>query len=79
MPGMTEQERNELRQITHESVQDENGIDVTQIDHLLSISPTDRLRTLEEFLNEDDALMRQAKRVDAQAPGTDRAVTRRQS
>jgi len=47
---MTQQELDELRSMTHASVQDENGIDVTQIDHLLSLSPTDRLILLEEFI-----------------------------
>ena len=38
------------------AAEDENGIDVTQIDALLAMSPTDRLRTLEEFMEEADAL-----------------------
>ncbi len=75
---MTDQEPDELRQRTHAFVQDENGIDVTQIDYLLSLSPTDRLRTLEELLDEDDALMRSLKRRDAEASGTDRTVARRE-
>lgn len=56
MAGMTDEEFLELCQRTHASVQDENGIDVTQIDALLALSPTDRLRTLEAFLEEMDAL-----------------------
>jgi hypothetical protein len=38
--------------------QDENGIDVTQIDCLLSLTPTQRLVELEQFLDEVDALMK---------------------
>lgn len=67
---MTEAELEELRQRTHASVQDENGIDVTQIDQQLSLSPTERLKSLEHFLDEMDALMRGRERLDAEADRT---------
>jgi hypothetical protein len=46
---MTEQELQQLRDRTYADVQDENGIDVTQIDALLAMTPTERLRALDEF------------------------------
>ena len=48
---MTEQEvSNFVLNLTYEDVQDENGIDLTQIDGRLSTSPTDRVRQLESFV-----------------------------
>ncbi len=47
---MTDQDFAQLQKLTYRDFQDENGIDVTQIDHLLSLSPTDRLRMLEAFI-----------------------------
>jgi hypothetical protein len=38
------------------SIQDENGIDVTLIDQLLSLPPTQRLIELEEFMKWMDML-----------------------
>ena len=73
---MTDEEFLQLCQQTHARVQDENGIDVTQIDHLLSLSPTDRLRTLEEFLEEMDALKIAGEKSDAKAAGTSRTAAR---
>jgi hypothetical protein len=67
---MTDEEFLELCQKTHEAVQDENGIDVTQIDHLLSLTPTQRLAELEQFLDEVDALMKGREMVDAEVEGT---------
>ncbi|MGB7159375.1 MAG: hypothetical protein WBD40_15010 [Tepidisphaeraceae bacterium] len=73
---MTDEEFLRLCQKTHAAVQDENGIDVTQIDHLLSLSPTDRLRTLEEFLEEMDALKATGEKWDAEATRTSRTIAR---
>jgi len=56
--------------MTHASVQDENGVDVTQIDHLLSLTPTQRLESLEQFLEEVDALMAGREMIDADAERT---------
>ena len=67
---MTEAELEQLCRRTHASVQDENGVDVTQIDHLLSLSPTQRLKTLEQFLEQVDALMAGRKKLDAEPDGT---------
>jgi hypothetical protein len=75
--SMTEQDFEHLRQMRHEDVQDENGIDVTQIDELLSLSPTDRLRTLEEFLEFDDALTAAREKFDAHATRVAGAAARR--
>lgn len=47
---MIEHEFEHIRQMTHASVQDENGIDVTLIDQKLSLTPTQRLEALEEFM-----------------------------
>jgi hypothetical protein len=49
------------------TAEDENGIDVTQIDALLAMSPTDRLRTLEEFMEEADALAAAGKKAHGKA------------
>ena len=73
---MTDEEFLQLCQKTHARVQDENGIDVTQIDHLLSLSPTDRLRTLEEFLEEMDALKVAGEKLNAKAAGTSGTAAR---
>ncbi len=67
---MTSEELDQLRQMTHASVQDENGVDVTQIDHLLSLTPTQRLESLEQFLEEVDALMAGREMIDADAERT---------
>lgn len=69
---MTDQELKQLLNLTYQDVQDENGIDVTQIDHLLSLSPTDRLRTLEEFLEDDEAFVEARERHEAEAARADR-------
>jgi hypothetical protein len=50
-----------------QAIQDGSGIDVAQIDQLLALSPTERLRTLEEFLEEDDALKRARDKFHAEA------------
>src|SRR5436190_16658694 len=55
---MTEQEvKDFVLNLTYEDVQDENGIDLTQIDGRLSASATDRARQLESFV----ALMNRQK------------------
>ncbi len=64
---MTDEEFLQLCERTHASVQDENGIDVTQIDHLLSLTPTQRLESLERFLEEIDALTAGRDGLDAEA------------
>ena len=53
---MTEEEFEQLRQMTHASVQDENGIDVTLIDQKLALTPTERLAALEELMALGDFL-----------------------
>jgi hypothetical protein len=53
---MPEPEWEQLLRMTHASVQDENGIDVTQIDYLLSLSPTERLAQLEQEIANDAVL-----------------------
>lgn len=70
MCGMTDEEFLELCQRTHAAVQDENGIDVTQIDHLLSLTPTQRVEELEQFLEDVDALMAGRESGDAEAERT---------
>jgi hypothetical protein len=69
---MINRDLEQLLNRSHRDVQDEYGIDVTQIDHLLSLTPTERLRTLEEFLEEDDALTRAREKFDAEATRVDR-------
>lgn len=54
---MTDEEFEQLHQMVHASVQDETDIDVARIDHLLSLTPTQRLADLEEFLEALDAVM----------------------
>ena len=73
---MTDEEFLQLCQKTHAAVQDENGIDVTQIDALLALSPTDRLRTLEEFLEEMDALKAAGDKFHAEAARAPRTAAR---
>lgn len=53
---MTEEDFEQLRTMTHASVQDENGIDVTLIDRKLALTPTQRLMELEEFMALGDFL-----------------------
>ena len=53
---MSEPEWEQLLRMTHASVQDENGIDVTQIDYVLSLSPTERLAQLEQEIANDAIL-----------------------
>ncbi|HEX3358594.1 MAG TPA: hypothetical protein VHS31_16585 [Tepidisphaeraceae bacterium] len=62
---MTDVELQQLRDRTYADVQDENGIDVTQIDELLAMTPTERLRALEEFNETLDALDKAREKFDA--------------
>ena len=62
-----------------QDIQDDSGIDLAQIDQLLSLTPTERLRTLEEFLEEDDALKRARDKFRAEASRTAGAADGRRS
>jgi hypothetical protein len=64
---MTDEEFLELCQQTYSAVQDENGVDVTQIDRMLSLTATQRLEWLEQYLDEMNALMAGRERLDAEA------------
>ncbi len=66
---MTDDEFLQLCEKTHASVQDENGIDVTQIDYVLSLTPTQRLAELEQFLEEIDALTAGGEITNGEAEG----------
>jgi DNA-binding transcriptional MerR regulator len=73
---MTDRDLKDLQQMTHASVQDENGIDVTQIDELLSMSPTERLRTLEEFITNLEFLDRVREEHEARTARVDPTAAR---
>ena len=64
---MSDEEFLQLCQQTHAAVQDENGVDVTQIDRMLSLTSTQRLEWLEQYLDEINALMAGRERLDAEA------------
>jgi hypothetical protein len=53
---MTEADWEQLRNLQLSDIQDENGVDLTLIDYMLSLTPTQRLETLEQFLAFDDML-----------------------
>jgi hypothetical protein len=57
---VTENESNEIRRYFDDwrNFQDENGIDLTLIDHMLSLTPTQRLEALEQMMAWDDELTR---------------------
>jgi hypothetical protein len=57
---MDQREIDELRALCDSHAeQDENGVDLTLIDHMLSLTPTQRLEALERWL-EFDKVLRQA-------------------
>ena len=54
--NLTEAEWEKLRNLQWSDIQDENGIDLTLIDYMLSLTPTQRLEKLEQLMQFDDAL-----------------------
>ncbi|MEA2734724.1 MAG: hypothetical protein QOE14_1175 [Humisphaera sp.] len=55
-PEMTEADWEKLRNLQWSDIQDENGIDLTLIDYMLSLTPTQRLKALEQLMAFDDVL-----------------------
>ena len=55
---MTEADWEKLRNLQWSDIQDENGVDLTLIDYMLSLTPTQRLEALERFMEFDDELTR---------------------
>ena len=54
--AITEADYEKLRNLQWSDIQDENGIDLTLIDYMLSLTPTQRLEKLEQLMQFDDAL-----------------------
>ena len=55
-PEMTEADWEKLRNLQWSDIQDENGVDLTLIDYMLSLTPTQRLEALEQMMRLDEAL-----------------------
>jgi hypothetical protein len=56
--NLTEADWERLRNLQWSDIQDENGVDLTLIDYMLSLTPTQRLEALEQLMQFDDALTR---------------------
>jgi hypothetical protein len=54
--NMTEADWERLRNLQWSDIQDENGVDLSLIDYMLSLTPTQRLESLEQFMAFDDLL-----------------------
>jgi hypothetical protein len=54
--NMTDAEWEKLRNLQWSDIQDENGVDLTLIDYMLSLTPTQRLEKLEQLMAFDDML-----------------------
>jgi len=55
-PEMTEADLERLRNLQWSDIQDENGVDLTQIDYMLSLTPTQRLEAMQRLAESEAAL-----------------------
>jgi hypothetical protein len=76
---LTEAEWEEFRQRTADPSfgQDEHGIDVSLIDYMLSLTPTQRLEALEQLMGFADALAKARVRLYGEDTGTALKAERR--
>jgi hypothetical protein len=55
-PQLTEAELERMRNLQWSDIQDANGVDLTLIDYMLSLTPTQRLEHLDELQRFDEVL-----------------------
>ena len=69
--NVTEAELEKLRNLQWSDIQDENGIDLTLIDYMLSLTPMQRLETLQRLMRSDAALSEARVRFYGRDPRAD--------